>query len=441
MARVATEDSPGNLARGQDRATPSRRLALFGGTTTLADCQVATRFLIDPRRMVRGTAIGEYERAFARFVGVRFASSFWAGRVGLYGILRAMDIGPGDEVLVQAPTHIVVANAVRYTGATPVYVDCRLDTYNMDLNLAERRITDRTKAIILQHTFGIPNDMDAAIAMANRSGLEVIEDCVHALGATYDGRQVGSFGRAAFFSTEETKTITSTMGGMVVTDDPEIGARIKMYQDACAWPSRALTSAYLAKLVLYHLLTEPRVHRFTRPIYQRFGERHPLPQATTEEEVCGARPDGYDMRLSNAQAVLAWRQLRRLEDNIEHRHAVASEYHARLAAIGFEVPKLPAKAKPAYVRFPIRVADRKSVVRAAAPHAMLGTWFTSVLEESSSPIHGGYEPGSCPNAEAIAEQCVNLPTHPRVQPGDVQAIVAAIARATAPNQIRDEAWA
>ncbi len=189
-----------------------RRVGLLGGTTTWADCLVAAYYLANPRRLVQGAAIAEFEAAFARQVGVRHAYSFAAGRVGLYGVLLALGIGPDDEVLVQVPTHIVVANAIRYTGARPVYVDCELNTYNIDLEQAERALTPRTKALVLQHTFGIPADIDGAVALARRHGLEIIEDCVHALGATYDGKQVGGFGRAAFFSTEETKTISTTMG-------------------------------------------------------------------------------------------------------------------------------------------------------------------------------------------------------------------------------------
>src|SRR5207244_5684423 len=131
-------------------------------------------------------------------------------------------------------THIVVANAIRYVGARPVYVDCRLDNYNMDLEQAERQITSRTKVLILQHTFGIPADLDAALVLARRHGVEVGEDCVDALGTTYHGRPVGSFGRAAFFSTEETKTISTTMGGVAVTDDPVLAGQLQAFQASCA---------------------------------------------------------------------------------------------------------------------------------------------------------------------------------------------------------------
>ncbi|HKV32273.1 MAG TPA: aminotransferase class I/II-fold pyridoxal phosphate-dependent enzyme [Candidatus Dormibacteraeota bacterium] len=411
------------------RALPTagrRRLALLGGTTTWGDCLAALRYLADPRRLVDGPAIADYERAFAQAIGVRHAVSFAAGRVGLYGLLQAMGIGPGDEVLLQVPTHIVVANAIRYAGARPVYVDCRLDTYNMDLEQAEQRVTPRTKILLLQHTFGIPVDMEAALALAQRHHLLVIEDCVHSLGARYAGRPVGSFGRAAFFSTEETKTISSTMGGMAVTDDAELAGRLRAFQASCARPSRSLTARYVLKLVLYHLLTQPALHRDTRALYERMGERHPLPRPTSRSELRGGKPASFEQGLGNAQAALALRQLNRLEANVRHRSAVALAYRTRLDQWGFHGPSVPRQAEPSYVRYPVWVDDRRAALRALAPHTVPGTWFTSVLEEAVSPRAGDYEMGSCPNAELAATHLINLPTHPRVQSRDVRAISAAM---------------
>ncbi|MDQ3855902.1 MAG: DegT/DnrJ/EryC1/StrS aminotransferase family protein [Chloroflexota bacterium] len=403
-----------------------RRVALLGGTTTLADCAVAARYLADPRGLVKGPAIEEYEECFAQTVGVRHAYSFSAGRVALYGLLRALGIGPGDEVLLQVPTHIVVANAIRYVGARPVYVDCRPETCNMDLKHAESLVTPRTRVLILQHTFGMPADFDQALALADRHGLILIEDCVHALGAKYDGRQVGSFGRAAFFSTEETKTISSTMGGMALTDDPELAVRLQAFQASCAWPSATLTARYVLKLVLYHVLTQPHLHRYTRTVYERLGRRNPLPGPTTGEEVVGARPRQFEQRLSNAQAVLAIRQLRRLQSNLAHRRRISEMYRERLSQIGFDVANPPAGAEPALVRYPVWVADRAAAVDALSPSCVPGTWFTSVLEEAVSPAHGGYVMGSCPQAELAAKHLINLPTHPRVEACDVEAIISAL---------------
>jgi perosamine synthetase len=408
------------------RGLAGRRLAIVDGTTNWTDCALALRHLGPSAELVDGQALAAYERAFARFVGVRHAVSFASGRVGLYGLLRALGVQPGDEVLLQVPTHVVVANAIRYTGAHPRYVDCRLDSYNMDLDEAERRITPRTKALLLQHTFGIPAEIDAAVELAARHGIELIEDCVHSLGATYAGRQVGSFGRAAFFSTEETKTISSTMGGMVVTDDDELARSIRRFQQQCLQPSRWLTRRYLLKLVVYHALTQPRPYRLVRSLYEIAGRRNPLPRATNADERHGRRPARYEQRLSNAQAAVALRQLLRLGENLAHRRTIASGYAARLASFRMSIPVPPAQGDPAFVRYPVWVEDREAARRAVLPYATLGTWFTSVLEEAEDPALLEYEPGSCPRAESAAAHLVNLPTHQRVNENDVDAIMSAL---------------
>jgi perosamine synthetase len=417
-----------------DRSLPgfidrSRRVALLGGTATLADCLVALGYLINARRLIRGPAIRAYEREFACTIGARYAYSFAAARVGLYGLLRAFGVRAGDEVLVQVPTHIVVANAIRYTGARPVYVDCRSDDYNIDLRQAEERVTARTKALLLQHTFGIPADIDRAMEFARRNNLALIEDCVHALGATYRSRPVGSFGDAAIFSTEETKIITSTMGGMVVTSNAELASKLKTYQDSCLWPSRTLIARYVAKFFLSYFFTQPHVHRYARPIYEWLGKRQPIPGATSEEEQKGRRPARYDQRLSNVQAALARRQLKRLAANIAYRRSVAAAYADRLASFGVRVPRVDPKALPAFLRYPVWVADRSTAAKQVSQIGVIGTWFTSVLEEAASPASGDYHPGSCPQAELAAKHLVNLPTHSRVSEYDRKVLVDAVVRA------------
>jgi len=415
---------------------PPRRLGLLGGTTNWGDCVTGLRYLVNARRLVRGPAIDEYEREFARQIGVRNAISFAAGRVGLFGTLRALGVGTGDEVLLQVPTHIVVSNAIRYVGARPVYVDCRLDTYNMDLEQLRSKITPRSKAIVLQHTFGIPSDLDEAMTIADQHGLELIEDCVHSLGSTFESRVVGSFGRAAFFSTEETKTISSTMGGVVATNDDALAESLRRFQAECAWPSSSLVARYVLKLILYQILTQPNLHRYTRTMYEVLGKRNPLPGPTTAEERRGVRPRVYEQRFSNAQAALALRQLRRLDQNVRHRRMITDLYAQRLAELDLELPVRSPNADPAFVRYPVWVDDRDAVVRHVAPHAVLGRWFTSVLEEAQTPRDGLYEPGSCPSAEAASRHLVNLPTHLRVRPDDVEAIVSVLAEASTRSPVR-----
>lgn len=404
----------------------NRKLSLLGGTTTAGDCRAALGYLVRPRRLVRGANIATYERAFAQYVGVRHACSFASGRVGLYAILRALGIGADDEVLLQVPTHIVVPNAIRHAGARPIYVDCVPGNWNLDLEHAARQVTPRTRALVLQHTFGIPADIDAVLHFADEHGLVLIEDCVHALGAAWRGRQVGSFGRAAFFSTEETKMVSTTMGGMVVTDDKALSERVRAFQGTCSWPSRGLTQRYLVKLVAYHLLTEPRVHRMTRAAYEALGKGQPLPQPTSSEELRGGWREDLEQRLSNAQAAIGLRQLRRLDANLAHRRATAGRYARLIAERGYPIPTFPQEASPSWVRYPFTVPDRAGAVRATHPHVVLGTWFSSVLEEALTPADGDYVAGTCPQAEDAARHLVNFPTHGRVREEDTITLVDAL---------------
>jgi dTDP-4-amino-4,6-dideoxygalactose transaminase len=397
---------------------------LLGGTTTAHDAATAICHLAAPRSLADGPLIRRFEESFARTVRARHVVSFAAGRVGLYGILRCLGIGPGDEVLVPVPTHIVVANAIRYTGAKPVYVDCDPASYNIDLADAEQRLTPRTRALLVQHTFGIPVDMDQAAALACRHDLHLIEDCVHALGATFHGQQVGTFGRAAFFSTEETKTISTTMGGVVATGDEELAQRLRTFQGTCQPTPARQAASYLVKLVVYHALTEPHIHLFARAAYEWSGRRHPLPRPTNSAELIGERPPDFARRLSNGQAALGLTQLDGLAANLAHRRRIAACYHRLLAPHGFRLPEPPPASTPAYVRYPVWVADRPAVQRAMASRVVLGTWFTSVLEEAADPRCGGYLLGDCPQAENAARHLVNLPTHPRVGERDADEIAA-----------------
>lgn len=396
------------------------------GTTTIRDCLVALGFGLKKHELVQGPILREYEQEFARQVGVRFAYSFASGRVALFALLRSFEIQDGEEVLLQVPTHIVVPNAVRYAGGMPVFVDCNIDTFNMNLQEAEKKITSRTRFLLIQHTFGVPVELDSAVDLAKKHNLLLIEDCVHALGATYKDRQLGSFGHAAFFSTEETKIISSTMGGMAITDDPLIAERIRTIQENCPWPDPAIARRYLVKLVVYHLFTHPVLHHFTRPIYMQLRKHprtHLAPGATSIDEMRGKQPAGYMQRLSNGQAAIALRQLRRLKTNLHQRRIIADAFRDELKKNGFHLIEPPANSQPSYVRYPIMVSDRPVACEAVSDRVILGQWFNSVLEESISPEYGGYASGSCPNAELAANHLVNVPTHFRIRLDDVKPIV------------------
>jgi dTDP-4-amino-4,6-dideoxygalactose transaminase len=405
-----------------------RRLAQLGGTTTRGDAARAVALAARRTALVDGPALIRYEEEVARWAGAAHAISFAAGRIGLFGILRGLGVGPGHEVIVPVPTHIVVTNAVRYTGATPVYVDCRLTDFNVDPEQVAAAIGPRTRAVLVQHTFGIPADMEALLGMTGERDVPLVEDCVHALGATWRGRPVGGIGVAGFFSTEETKIISTTMGGAAVTGDDELAEHLRRFQRECPPPGRSLTRRRLAKLALYHVLTEPHVHTVTRPAYELFGGRNPLPVPTSPEELAGERPPEYEQRLAAGQADIGLRQLARLDGNLAHRRAIAAEYAAALGPHGFAPPVVADDAEPAWVRYPVRVADRDAAIRVLRRHVVPGTWFTSVQEEAVRPTINGYAAGSCPRAETAARELINLPTHQRVTPDDARALAKVVAR-------------
>ena len=173
-----------------------------------------------------GEYVGRFEAAFSEFCGARHAICCSSGTAALHLALLALGVGPGDEVLVPSLTFVATANAVTYCGARPVFVDAEPQTWNIDPSLLEASITPRAKGIIAVHLYGHPADMDAVLDVARRHGLFVIEDAAEAHGAEYRGRHVGTFGRMATFSFSGNKTITTGEGGMAVTDESALAARV-----------------------------------------------------------------------------------------------------------------------------------------------------------------------------------------------------------------------
>ncbi len=236
-------------------------------------------------RLSLGPVLGEFESRFAGYVGTRDAVAVSSGTAGLHLALLALGIGAGDEVIVPSFTFIAAANAIRYVGASPVFVDVDPMTLNMDAGCVESLITSRTRALMVVHTFGCPADLDALLAIAARYKLKVIEDACEAIGAEYKGRKVGTFGDAGVFAFYPNKQITTGEGGMVVTSDRVVASSIRSLRNQ----GRGQTDDWFE--------------------HSDFG---------------------YNYRISEMNCALGLSQLRRIDSILERRRAVAEEYDRRL---------------------------------------------------------------------------------------------------------------
>lgn len=387
--------------------------ASLSPNTQKDDVLTALRVLCTPWTWRYGRATPRVERWFRDRFCAASAVSFNSARSALLAILSALGVGHGDEVLVQAFTCVAVPNSVLWAGATPVYVDIG-DTYNIDVFDMERKRTKRTKAVIVQHTFGIPASMDAIIAFAHTHNLLVIEDCAHSLGATYNGKEIGTFGDAAFFSFGRDKIVSSVWGGVgiirtscSVTDAAD---KLEAFQRRLPVPGLRWIAQQLLHPIVFPLIIRLYNLGFGKIILVVLQTLHMLSFPVLAVEKQGGRPIQFPAQYPNALAQLLIGQLAKLPRYAKNRRDIAKFYISKFSSQGMSVA--PYDKGASYVRFPFEMIDPDSI-RKHAKHAgvLLGNWYGNVIDPVGVDMHAiGYVAGSCPIAERIAPHIVNLPT-------------------------------
>jgi dTDP-4-amino-4,6-dideoxygalactose transaminase len=198
-----------------------------------------------------------YEQAVESFFGAGKAVAFWKGRIAFYAILKAMGIGPGDEVIVPGYTCVMVPGPVIYAGAKPVYADIEPNGYGVNPDEVARKITPRTKAILAQHTYGLPGSVKEIRRIADRRGIALIEDCCHTFGGRVDRQLLGAFGKAAFFSGQWNKPFYTGLGGLALVHDEELARRVKAEQARYPAPSRRAAFMLAGELLAYETMVYP----------------------------------------------------------------------------------------------------------------------------------------------------------------------------------------
>ncbi len=360
----------------------------------------ALREPIESGWLTQGPKVAAFEKAFAERHGVKHAIAVTSATTGLHLALAALDIKPGDEVIVPAFTWVATANAVIYCGGTPVFADVDRVTFNIDPEDVARRVTSRTKAIVPVHLFGLCADVDALRAVL-RPDIAIVEDAACAAGATLRGRPAGTLGNLGVFSFHPRKAITTGEGGMVTTNDDVLAERVRKMRNHGA------------------SISEEERHRGARPYL--------LPEF---EHL------GFNYRMTDLQGAVGLVQLGKLDKFIDERARMAARYRQELADLTWlRLPEEPADGRHAWQAFVTYVdpktapRPRNEIMEALQQQGIAtrpGTHAVHMLGYYRKRF--GFRPDDFPGARDCDRHSMAIPLHNRMTEEDVAYVVAAFDR-------------
>ena len=319
--------------------------------------------------LVQGPHLSAFEEAFARAAGGERAILTSYGRMAFYYILEALQLPPGGEIIIPALTFWVVPELARVAGLRPVFADIDARTFTLAPEAVERAITPRTVAIVPTHLYGLPCDMDPLVDIARRHHLAIIEDCAHALGATYRGRPVGTFGEAALFSFQTLKPLNTYGGGAALVNDAALAQRVAALAGAEPWPSPDKVERKLRLGRLQRIFIRPGVFTVSSfPILWVCSWFGGNPDVYLWERIRPLEPlpDGYRQRYANVQAAIGLEALQHLDEWTRSTREHADRMNRTFANIpGVETPIEPPGRRHVYYQYCMYVSDRDGVVRRA----------------------------------------------------------------------------
>ncbi len=342
----------------------------------LADEEIkAVERVLRSRQLAQGNEVTAFEAEFASTIGSEHAVAVANGTVAIEIGLQTLGIGPGDEVVVPSFTFVATANAVRRVGATPVFADIDPKTYCLSAATVEPQIGPRTRAVMAVHLYGHPADMDGLAVLTEQTGIHLLEDAAQAIGASWRGQSLGSFGTFATFSLYATKNITTGEGGMVTTSDPTI--------------------ARLAKAL--------RAHES-----QMVGERLQV---------------ASNSRMTDVEAAIGRVQLTRLDHIQEGRHRLAAIYDRELGS-NITTPYVAAEAVHGYHQYTIRTPSREAVIESLRSESIgYGIYYPIPVHLKDTyrevPVH-------LPDTETAAMEVLSLPIRPDLTASEQEQVIAAV---------------
>jgi len=349
-------------------------------------------------RLSIGPVQERFEQLVARRAGRRFAIAVSSGTAGLHLALLALGVGAGDEVITTPFSFIASANAILYTGATPVFVDIDPQTLNMDPAKVEAAITAKTKAILAVEVFGNPAQMDDVRRIAAAREITLVEDCCEGFGGSWRGRPIGSFGRVGVFGFYPNKQITTGEGGMIVTDDDHLAALCRSMRNhgRSADADGALS-----------------------------------PNSTSGVSWLQHERLGFNFRLSEVSAAIGVGQMQRLDELLERRERVAEEYIRLLAAEeSLVLPTVEPATTMSWFVFVVRLSsqytreERDRIIEGLRRHDIgAASYFPCIHLQPFYRERFGFKPGDFPAAESVSDRTIALPFHPRLSPREIDLVV------------------
>ncbi|HLC76508.1 MAG TPA: aminotransferase class I/II-fold pyridoxal phosphate-dependent enzyme [Candidatus Peribacterales bacterium] len=400
----------------------------FGPLVTREQFWLAFWLQFKPQKWVRGKEIEELRSKLSHHFGMS-ASLFASGREALLAALQSIAIKPGDEIIIQAFTCMVVPNAVHASGATAVYVDIDPGSLNIDLQKIQAKITPRTRAIICQHTFGIPADTERLRSICDKRNILLIEDLAHVIPDTPDA--IGTRGDLLILSFGRDKAISGVMGGAVLTRHGMLGKKLaELEEHALKMPLR-----FIAHLIGYPLRYRAAKILWSLPFganlakaYLRFSRAlHLLPQVYQPGEADGKMSVGL-RAIPNACVVLILQQFQDLPRLNRHRNTLTQIYSQAAKAKDWNLPQAALTA-PSLQKFPVFARNTRKL-RAALKREQIylddGWCHGAINPASSNQEAAGYAQGSCPVAEEVAAHIVTLPTHPTMAVAQAEYLLHAL---------------
>jgi len=380
-----------------DGGTPVRKKMLNYGRQSVDEDDInAVIQVLRGDWLTTGPTVGAFEKAVAEFVGAKEAVAVNSGTAALHAAAFAAGIGPGDEVIIPAITFVASSNCVLYMGGTPIFADVVPGTLNLDPVDVERKITPRTKAIVAVDYSGQPCEHSKLQALADQYKLKIIEDASHALGATYQGRKIGTLHELTTLSFHPVKHITTAEGGMIVTDDTDLAIKMRSF----------------------------RTHGIDWDFYRR---------AETNLWLYDVVTLGYNYRLPDVSCALGISQLAKLNGWLKRRREIAARYTDAFASLAeIELPVVIPDCEPAWHLYVIRLnlkrlwVGRPEIFKALRAenigvnvHYIPIPWLTNYRKM-------GYTKGQWPVAEREYERIISLPIFPAMTDDDVTDVITAV---------------